>query len=171
MVFLEWSIIMRGPCVFGSRGPRKFLRPSPGRSSRIRHRNALTELEGFERRRIGTRQVPRVACVSAAPRTRSFRDHVTKKRRALGTTDWSSLMQSEKCAAVAVRRMGKIFLPDFFSEVPCNNDRRTFSEHVHVIKITATCCKVLASYYLRLFPCHTMLPTQKLFPLFSPSFV
>ena len=28
---------------FGSRGPRKFLRPSPGRSSRIRHRNALTE--------------------------------------------------------------------------------------------------------------------------------
>ena len=31
------------PMRFGSRGPRKFLRPSPGRSSRIRHRNALTE--------------------------------------------------------------------------------------------------------------------------------
>ena len=29
------------PMRFGSRGPRKFL--SPGRSSRIRHRNALTE--------------------------------------------------------------------------------------------------------------------------------
>ena len=28
---------------FGSRGPRKFLRPSPCRSSRIRHRNALTK--------------------------------------------------------------------------------------------------------------------------------
>ena len=31
------------PKRFGSLGPRKFLRPSPGRSSRIRHRNALTE--------------------------------------------------------------------------------------------------------------------------------
>ena len=31
------------PMRFGSRGPRKFLRPSPGRSSRIRHRHALTE--------------------------------------------------------------------------------------------------------------------------------
>ena len=31
------------PMRFGSRGPRKFLMASPGRSSRIRHRNALTE--------------------------------------------------------------------------------------------------------------------------------
>ena len=31
------------PIRFGSRGPRKFLGASPGRSSRIRHRNALTD--------------------------------------------------------------------------------------------------------------------------------
>ena len=31
------------PMRFGSRDPRKFLRASPGRSSWIRHRNALTE--------------------------------------------------------------------------------------------------------------------------------
>ena len=40
---------------FGSRGPRKFLRPSPCRSSRIRHRKCIDQ-EGLERRRTGTRQ-------------------------------------------------------------------------------------------------------------------
>ena len=41
------------PMRFGSRGPRKFL----GRSSRIRHRNKLTEKkEGLKRRRTGTSQ-------------------------------------------------------------------------------------------------------------------
>ena len=42
-----------------------------------------------------------------------------------------------------------------FNWTSFNFNRRKFSEHVHVIKITATCCKFWASYYLRLFLCHT----------------
>ena len=67
---------------FGSRGPRKFLRPSPCRSSRIRHRNALTKrawkdaVQGLGNRSplwVDSYLKRRVRCGQSQSRTSSLR--------------------------------------------------------------------------------------------------